>query len=1722
MAGSVIYVPVAGSFKGMGAQFAKEISGAAKRGMGVASSEMESQGRDAGRKAGAATAAGLASQQKQIERVSKQLATARSAEADAASAVRIAEQKLQEVRSNSGAKSSQVVRAEEQLAAAQRRQIAASAEAVSASGQLDRVRSGEVATASSVIRAESQLSQARVRSEDAIGKVRIAETRLTELQDSGKATKSQLMTAEEAVTRARRGAASAADQVRSSEALLKAAQDDAANSARRAAAGADESASANRRAAGSAGEVGRAYGSAHPSVQSFGTSIMSAAKRALGAAGAFAGLAGAGSVLKSGFDRLMNIQRAEIQFKNVGLTSEQTKKQMATLTEQVTGTSVSLADAAKYSAMFAQSGVQMGKPMDDAIKAFTNLSAAAQGTGIDVGRILQQVSASGKMDAGVLNQLSDAGVNAAEYLSKSTGKSVAEVRKMTSEGKISFEQLVGAINSGMGTYAQEMGQTLPAKLANMKTALASAAATALEPIIPLVTRLADALTTGFKKATPAIKLVQNALAEFGGWVKRNQEWITPLAAAIGAAATAWGVWTGAIKLWNLVTKGAMAVQAAFNAVMAANPVMLVVMAIAALVAGLVVAYKRSAAFRNVVQGAWNGIKNAALAAWNNVLKPAIDGLVAGFKWVWQAVQPVINFVKRFWQVLLFGLGPIGAIIGIIVQLVKHWDTVKTVFSTVWGVIKPILSGFLTVVKYIGAIVATVIIGTVLVAWNLLKAAVQLAWVVIQPILNLFMAGLRLLGSVATWLWQTVMMPVWNGIKAVIGFFWAGVQVVFNAFMAVMRVVATVANWLWQTVMVPVWNGIKAAAQFMWLGISTIFGWFRAGVTALGSVVQSIANAVIIPVWNALKAAAGFMWNGIRVIFDAMKKGWDLLGKGIRMVVDNVVKPAFEGFKRALAVVGDFFGSVVRGIGNAWDKIKSFVAKPINFVIGTVWNNGLLKAWNKVASFLPGLKEMSPLPEVAFRHGGPVPMSQGATRGKDSVHALMMPGEHVWDVMDVVRAGGHEVMYAMRAMIERGIPFTWGAARGLEAHPKVAGAIAQAPSAAPIGGFLHAAEIPGFKDGGAVAEAPAAWEGQLARGHAWAKAQNGKPYLAGNQFPAGADCSGYMSALASVIISGNDKGHWATPAFPAGQGDRVSAAGQPWVKGLSRGFSIGIKGGPDSGGQNGHTAGTLSAVKGFSAVNVESGGSHGNIAYGGPAVGADHPQFPGRYHLSIGSDGAFEAGGSGPSPEEQMGIIKKKISELLDKALNPIKSGMGRMIGTPPPEWLGIPPRMLDWSKKQVLDEFFKIVGGLGDKLRSVYEGAKKVKNVVTGAVKSVYDNTLGKILPFADGGAVEPGLWRDKGGYIPPGKSVVTNETGKPEAVLNWDQVELLKKLLELAQQTGKDALKETVGGVADFFGFKTISDKLYDAVESRMNQGADATDSTSQSDDAVASTRQSDDALEATEQSQDAIDSTEQSGTAYTDPTYGDPNATYQTHEEKSTTPMPDMGTSHTYQPGAGAEQWRPMAIEAIKRVGLSTAKPQVDAMISQIQSESGGDPNIAQQISDVNGTGEGAGVGLLQIIPSTFAAHRDPSLPDDRRNPMSNMVAALRYYKSRYGDDLTAQWGHGHGYDSGGWLKPGLTMAVNKTRKPEAVLTAGQWGRIDAMLEALPSAAEFKAAAAVTAAQPMRASDADMDDVPVDPRSRGQLHQHFHTEDVSDAVRKATREQRRLSRSDALVGGL
>lgn len=110
-----------------------------------------------------------------------------------------------------------------------------------------------------------------------------------------------------------------------------------------------------------------------------------------------------------------------------------------------------------------------------------------------------------------------------------------------------------------------------------------------------------------------------------------------VATANGRAAIATTAKAVAEKAATAVTWTMTAAQTALNAVMSANPVALVVIAIAALVAGIVAAYKNFDGFRRIVDAAWQGIKNLASAIW--------DGLVKAFEKVSAVLTPLWGKLK---------------------------------------------------------------------------------------------------------------------------------------------------------------------------------------------------------------------------------------------------------------------------------------------------------------------------------------------------------------------------------------------------------------------------------------------------------------------------------------------------------------------------------------------------------------------------------------------------------------------------------------------------------------------------------------------------------------------------------------------------------------------------------------------------------------------------------------------------------------------------------------------------------------------------------------------------------------------------------------------------------------------------------------------------------------------------------------------------------------------
>lgn len=117
------------------------------------------------------------------------------------------------------------------------------------------------------------------------------------------------------------------------------------------------------------------------------------------------------------------------------------------------------------------------------------------------------------------------------------------------------------------------------------------------------------------------------------------------------------------------------------------------------------------------------------------------------------------------------------------------------------------------------------------------------------------------------------------------------------------------------------------------------------------------------------------------------------------------------------------------------------------------------------------------------------------------------------------------------------------------------------------------------------------------------------------------------------------------------------------------------------------------------------------------------------------------------------------------------------------------------------------------------------------------------------------------------------------------------------------------------------------------------------------------------------------------------------------------------------GVEQWRSLAIKALQLTGQYSAA-NLNSLLYQMQTESSGNPN-AINLWDSNAKRGTPSKGLMQVIDPTFRAYAMAPYNQNIWDPLSNMIASIRYAVSRYGSLGRAY--RGHGYASGGFPQTG-----------------------------------------------------------------------------------------------------
>ena len=322
--------------------------------------------------------------------------------------------------------------------------------------------------------------------------------------------------------------------------------------------------------------------------------------------------------------------------------------------------------------------------------------------------------------------------------------------------------------------------------------------TAVEEVVPLIEKIAPALVTvgaaakgweigkklqsivtGFDEAKVAVSLFSMGLSD-------TEIAQGALNGTLKASEVVAGLLTGKISLMTLAQTAAAKAQAAFNAVLAANPIALVIVAIGALVGILAVLYAKNEDFRNKVNASWDAIS--------------------------AKIQEVVAFVQPYVEAAMQVIGQV--VTQVITDLTPVIQSIGEAFSAAWSLVQTVWS---CASAFFQAIFQTIVVIFAPFA-PIISGFFQGAWIIIQSIWNVAVSFFQTVFDLITGVFSTIDAVLSGDFQSA----WESIQGIFEgAFGFFSTVGQNVVNGI-KGGIAAVWGGLVSFVQGLWDGIKSIF------------------------------------------------------------------------------------------------------------------------------------------------------------------------------------------------------------------------------------------------------------------------------------------------------------------------------------------------------------------------------------------------------------------------------------------------------------------------------------------------------------------------------------------------------------------------------------------------------------------------------------------------------------------------------------------------------------------------------------------------------------------------------------------------------------------------------------------------------------------------------------------------------------------------------------
>jgi hypothetical protein len=302
---------------------------------------------------------------------------------------------------------------------------------------------------------------------------------------------------------------------------------------------------------------------------------------------------------------------------------------LATSLENLTGTEAeSIQQGANLLLTFKNVKNEAGEGNDIFNQSVTAMTDMARAMGTD--------ASSGAIQLGKALNDPTAGISALTRVGVTfSDEQKAMIKRLQETGDMAGAQkiILAELNSEFGGSGAAYAQTYAGKLELMKHSFGTMSESILSNVMPALTGLVTNATPVFNLITANLPIVAAIAGAFALGA------LAISAHGLALAITAAGGLTAYLATLPIVT----AAQWLWNAALSANPITLVVIAIAALVAGLIYFFTQTELGQAIWQTMVDAISTAVTWLWETVLKPIFDFIGAAFKILWDYfLNPIIT------------------------------------------------------------------------------------------------------------------------------------------------------------------------------------------------------------------------------------------------------------------------------------------------------------------------------------------------------------------------------------------------------------------------------------------------------------------------------------------------------------------------------------------------------------------------------------------------------------------------------------------------------------------------------------------------------------------------------------------------------------------------------------------------------------------------------------------------------------------------------------------------------------------------------------------------------------------------------------------------------------------------------------------------------------------------------------------------------------------------